>query len=107
MKSDDRLSIIQERRHIDLPGFNVDMVNRTAPDDMYPDDLILTIERNDPELLHRFGLEIEEILEEIVTDQRASDLKTFQIIPLAFGPDLFEGVANLAMEQPATKLGTK
>ena len=56
------------------------------------DDLMLAIEGDDPKPLRRFGSEIEEILEEIITDCGAGDLKTFQIIPPTFGPDLFEGV---------------
>jgi len=92
MKGDDRFGVVQHRRHIDLSGFDIDMVNRAAPNDMNPDDLMLAVERNDPKLLHRFGLEIEEILEEIVTDQGAGDPAVFKIVPMAFGPDLFEGV---------------
>lgn len=92
MKSNDRFGVVQKRRHIDLPRFDIDFINRTAPDDMNPDYLMLAIERDDSKLLHRFGLEIEEILEDIITDQGAGDLKAFQIITMAFGPDLFEGV---------------
>ena len=73
MEGDDRFGVVQQRRHIDLSGFDIDFINRTAPNDMNPDDFILAIERDDPKLLRRFGLEIQEILEDIVTDQGAGD----------------------------------
>jgi hypothetical protein len=64
MEGDDRFGVVQQRRHIDLSGFDIDFINRTAPNDMNPDDFILAIERDDPKLLRRFGLEIQEILED-------------------------------------------
>ena len=68
MKGDDRFSVVQERCHKDLPRLDIDLINCTASDDMNPDDLIFAIEGDDPKPLRRFGLEVEEILEEIVTD---------------------------------------
>ena len=92
MEGDDRFGVVQQGRHIDLPGFDINFVNSAGPDDMNPDYLMLAIERDDSKLLHRFGLEIKEVLEDIITNHGAGDLKSFQIISLAFGTDLFEGV---------------
>ena len=68
MKGDDRFGVVHERRHKDLPGFDIDPINRAAPDEMNPDDLMFGIEGDDPKPLRRFGPEIEEILEEMITD---------------------------------------
>lgn len=48
------------------------------------------IQRDDSKLFHRFGLEIEEMLEDIGT----GDPALFKIIPIPFSPDLFEDGEN-------------
>jgi hypothetical protein len=40
----------------------------------------------------RFGLEIEKILEDFITHERACYRVVFKIVPVALGSDLFEGV---------------
>ncbi len=92
MKGDNRFGVVQQRRHIDLSGFDINLINSAGPNDMNPDDFILGIQGDDSKLLHRFRLKIKEILEDIVTDQGAGDPAVFQVIPMAFGSDLFEGV---------------
>jgi hypothetical protein len=55
-------------------------------------DLLFDIKRDDAELLHRFGLEVEDGFERVIADQGTGDPPAFKVVAAALGTDLFEGV---------------
>lgn len=55
-------------------------------------DFIFGVKRDDSEFLHRFGFEVKNGLEGIKAGQRTGYPAAFEVIPAAFGADLFEGV---------------
>jgi hypothetical protein len=59
---------------------------------MDTDDFVSGVQRYDAEFFDRFGFKIEEILEDFVADRGSGDWVVFEIIAVAAGADLFEGV---------------
>jgi hypothetical protein len=87
-----RAGVIHERRHKDFPRFDQGAVDDPAANNMDAVDLLLDIKRDDAELLHRFGLEVEDGLERGIADRGTGDPLAFKVVAAALGSDLFEGV---------------
>jgi hypothetical protein len=92
VKGNDRAGVIHERRHKDFPRFDQGPVDDPATNNMDAVDLLFDIKRDDAELLHRFGLEVEDGFERVIADQGTGDPLAFKVVAETFGTDLFEGV---------------
>jgi hypothetical protein len=72
-----------QRRHKDFSRFDQGAVDDPAANNMDAIDFLFDIKRDDAELLHRFGLEVEDSFECVIADQGTGDPPVFKVVAAA------------------------